>query len=203
MIMISTFQAHSRRGGLLYALLLLAVIGILAVGAANADDRATGTREGAETEEDWRGLVEAAAYAYEARRPYQAQELLERAVGKTEPGSEERAAVLNNLAIVLETNGHLSAAEQLYVRVIGLWTALLGPDDINVARTLGNLADLHHRQGQLEEAAEAYGLALQSIGLVSGPEAEQVRGILEEGQIRVRDDQERQASEGGAKDRGS
>lgn len=196
-------QAHPRRGGLLYTLLLLAVIGLLAVGAAKADDRTTGTREGAETEEDWRGLVEAAAYAYEARRPYQAQELLERAVEKTEPESEERAAVLNNLAIVLETNGHLVAAEQLYVRVIGLWTALLGPDDINVARTLGNLADLHHRQGQLEEAAEAFGLALQSIGLVSGPEAEQVRGILEEGQARVRDDLERQAPEGGGKDGGS
>lgn len=135
----------------------------------------------ASADKDWRALVEAAAYAYEARRPHQAQELLEEAVGLTEPETEPRAAVLNNLAVVLETNGYLHAAEQLYGQVIGLWARLLGPTHVNVARTLGNLADLHHRLGQLAEAAEAYELALETARHATGPDVAEVRAALEAG----------------------
>ena len=128
--------------------------------------------------ETWRGLVEAAGYAYEAGRPYQAQELLEQAVDHTEPGTEPRAAVLNNLAIVLEANGYLDAAEQLYGWVIGLWAELLGPGHLNVSRTLGNLGDLHHRRGELEEAADAYALAVKTAEQSVGDGAMEIRLAL-------------------------
>ncbi len=143
--------------------------------------------------EPWQALVEAAGYAYEAGRPYQAQELLEEAVGLTEPGTEPRAAVLNNLAIVLEANGYLHAAEQLYGRVVGMWTELLGPGHVNVSRTLGNLGDFHHRRGQMDEALEAYELAIATAEQSQGSDAGQVRQGLYDSYIGLLQDMGRDA----------
>ena len=154
-------------GGLLVAGLLLAP------GVAGAQAKP-------EKKEEWRALVEAAGYAYEARRPYQAQDLLEQAVEKTEPGTEARAAVLNNLAIVLEANGYIDAAEQLYGQVIGLWAKILGPGHPNVSRTLGNLGDLLHRRDKMAEAVEAYELAITTLEKTKSADAVEVRRALYE-----------------------
>ncbi len=143
--------------------------------------------------EKWRELVEAAAYAYEAHRPVQAQQLLEEAVGHTEPETEARAAVLNNLAIVLEANGFLDAAEALYGQVIGLWAQLLGPNHLNVSRTLGNLGDLHHRRKQLDQALEAYEVAIATIQQAKGSDALQVRRALYDSYSKLLDDMGRPA----------
>jgi tetratricopeptide (TPR) repeat protein len=154
-------------GGLLVAGLLLAP------GVAGAQAKP-------EKKEEWRALVEAAGYAYEAHRPYQAQDLLEQAVEKTEPGTEARAAVLNNLAIVLEANGYIDAAEQLYGQVIGLWAEVLGPGHPNVSRTLGNLGDLLHRREKMAEAVEAYELAITTLKKAKSTDAIEVRRALYE-----------------------
>jgi tetratricopeptide (TPR) repeat protein len=135
--------------------------------------------------EKWRALVEAAGYAYEAHRAVQAQQLLEEAVPHTKPGTEERAAVLNNLAIVLEANGFSDAAETLYGQVIGIWAKVLGPDHQNVSRTLGNLGDLHHRRDELDKALEAYEVAIETIKHAQGGDALQVRRALYENYSRV------------------
>lgn len=118
--------------------------------------------------EKWRSLAEAAGYAYEASRPIQAQELLEEAVEHTEPGTEPRAAVLNNLAVVLEANGFLDAAEALYGRVIGIWAEVKSPSHPNVSRTLANLGDLHHRGGEMDKALEAYEVAITTAEQANG-----------------------------------
>jgi tetratricopeptide (TPR) repeat protein len=138
--------------------------------------------------EKWRDLVEAAGYAYEANRAVQAQQLLEEAVGHTEPGTEARAAVLNNLAIVLEANNFFDAAETLYGQVIGIWAKVLGPDHQNVSRTLGNLGDLHHRRGQLEKALEAYEVAIATIKGATTSDALEVRRALYDNYSRVLSD---------------
>jgi tetratricopeptide (TPR) repeat protein len=139
----------------------------------------------ASASEKWRDLVEAAGYAYQANRAVQAQQLLEEAVGHTEPGTEARAAVLNNLAVVLEANGFLDAAETLYGQVIGIWAKVLGPDHQNVSRTLGNLGDLHHRRGELDKAVEAYEVAIATIAGATTADALEVRRALHNNYARV------------------
>ena len=151
-------------------------------------------------EADWRALVEAAGYAYEAGRPYQAQELLEKAVELTEPETEPRAAVLNNLAIVLETNGHLHAAEQLYNHVIGLWARIHGPTHVNVSRTLGNLGDLYHRHRRFAEATEAYELAIRTAERADSPEAVDILKALKEGYALLQQHARSEAGESGPAD---
>lgn len=154
----------------------------LAVLLASGGLAAPGTARAAEK---WQELVEAAGYAYEAHRPVQAQQLLEEAIGHTKPDTGPRAAVLNNLAIVLEANGLMDAAETLYGQVIGIWAKVLGPGHQNVARTLGNLGDLHHRRNQMDEALEAYEVAIASIEQAQGADATQVRRALYENYSRV------------------
>ncbi|MDG1273405.1 MAG: tetratricopeptide repeat protein [Alphaproteobacteria bacterium] len=116
-----------------------------------------------QADQGWQKLVDEAGAAYEKGEPAKALNLLKGAVELTLEGTEARAAVLNNLAIVIEANGDLDGAESLYTRVIGLWAQLLGSDHPNVARTLGNLADLNHRRGQFDDALEAYQLAIATI----------------------------------------
>ena len=51
-------------------------------------------------------------------------------------------------------------AEPLYRRVLALKEKLLGPDHVEVALTLSNLAALCHAQGRTTEAAALYQRAL-------------------------------------------
>jgi tetratricopeptide (TPR) repeat protein len=138
--------------------------------------------------EKWRELVEAAGYAYEARRAVQAQQLLEEAVGHTEPDTEERAAVLNNLAIVLEANGLEDAAEILYGQVIDTWAKVLGPAHPNVSRTLANLGDLHHRRGEMEKALEAYEVAIATAEQATGEDTTKLKRALYRNYARLLND---------------
>jgi tetratricopeptide (TPR) repeat protein len=85
---------------------------------------------------------------------------------------------LNNLAIVIEASGDLDGAESLYTKVIGLWAELKGSDHPNVTRTLGNLADLNHRRGQLDDALEAYKLAVATIDQNNTVEANEVKRAI-------------------------
>jgi tetratricopeptide (TPR) repeat protein len=131
-----------------------------------------------QADQDWQKLVDEAGLSYEKGEPEKAMGLLKKAVRLTNPDTEARAAVLNNLAIVIEASGDLDGAESLYTKVIGLWARVLGSDHPNVSRTLGNLADLNHRRGQMEEAVEAYQLAIATIDKSIGLDAKQVRLAL-------------------------
>ena len=131
-----------------------------------------------QADQDWQKLVDEAGLSYEKGEPEKAMGLLKKAVRLTNPDTEARAAVLNNLAIVIEASGDMDGAESLYTKVIGLWARLLGSDHPNVSRTLGNLADLNHRRGQMEEAVEAYQLAIATIDKSIGLDAKQVRLAL-------------------------
>ena len=151
--------------------------------------------------EKWRAMIEAAGYAYQASRPHDAQKLLEEAVGMTEPGTEGRAAVLNNLAIALETNGYLDAAEQLYNKVIGMWAELYGPAHTNVSRTLGNLGDLYHTRGRFTDAIEAYTVAIATAEQATSPDAEMVKRALYGNLSRLYSDMGREDEAAAARDK--
>ena len=129
----------------------------------------------AQSDQGWQKLVDKAGIAYEKGDPKKALDLLKSAVQLTEPGTESRAAVLNNLAIVIEASGDLDGAESLYTKVIGLWAKLKGSNHPNVTRTIGNLADLNHRRGQLDDALEAYKLAIATIDQNNTLEAKEVK----------------------------
>ena len=132
----------------------------------------------AQSDQEWQTLVDKAGAAYEKGDSAKALELLKAAVQLTDSGTEARAAVLNNLAIVIEASGDLDGAESLYTKVIGLWAELKGSDHPNVTRTLGNLADLNHRRGQLDDAVEAYKLAVATIDQNNTVEAKEVKRAI-------------------------
>ena len=140
----------------------------------------------AQTEVTWQSLVEGAQEAFEVGRLQDAQDMLVQAVEITEPESRERAAVLNNLAIVLEAKGDIEAAEGIYTMVLLLWTRIEGPSGGNVPRTMGNLADLLYRSGKISEALDAYETAVQIAILAEGPDVEDVLAILKETRDRIR-----------------
>ena len=66
-----------------------------------------------QADQGWKKLVDEAGAAYEKGEPAKALDLLKGAVELTLEGTEARAAVLNNLAIVIEANGDLDGAESL------------------------------------------------------------------------------------------
>ena len=132
----------------------------------------------AQSDQEWQTLVDKAGSAYEKGDSAKALDLLKGAVQLTDSGTEARAAVLNNLAIVIEASGDLDGAESLYTKVIGLWAELKGSDHPNVTRTLGNLADLNHRRGQLDDAVEAYKLAVATIDQNNTVEAKEVKRAI-------------------------
>ena len=132
----------------------------------------------AQSDQEWQILVDKAGAAYEKGDSAKALDLLKAAVQLTDSGTEARAAVLNNLAIVIEASGDLDGAESLYTKVIGLWAELKGSDHPNVTRTLGNLADLNHRRGQLDDAVEAYKLAVATIDQNNTVEAKEVKRAI-------------------------
>ena len=132
----------------------------------------------AQSDQEWQKLVDKAGAAYEKGDSTKALDLLKDAVQLTGSGTEARAAVLNNLAIVIEASGDLDGAESLYTKVIGLWAELKGSDHPNVTRTLGNLADLNHRRGQLDDALEAYKLAVATIDQNNTVEAKEVKRAI-------------------------
>jgi tetratricopeptide (TPR) repeat protein len=73
------------------------------------------------------------------------------------------AANLNNQAALYLLRGNHHGAEQLYDGALELWKKSLGPDDPHVAGTLANLAMLHCRLGQFEEAGRRLAEARQVL----------------------------------------
>ena len=58
------------------------------------------------------------------------------------PEDPRLATSLNNLAMIYHVQGKYTEAEQLYKCAIGVHEKALGPDDLDLATTLENYADL-------------------------------------------------------------
>jgi hypothetical protein len=92
--------------------------------------------------------------------------LLERALAICEnaqalgPDYPDTATSLNNLACLLQAQGHLPEARPLFERVLAIHEKALGFDHPQTARSLDNLASLLQQQGNLTGARRLFERAL-------------------------------------------
>ena len=62
------------------------------------------------------------------------------------------AALLNNLALVLQSQGNLDRAESLFIEANEMRKKVVGPENLDLAIGLHNLAALAHSQNRLTDA---------------------------------------------------
>jgi tetratricopeptide (TPR) repeat protein len=107
--------------------------------------------------------------AYSAARP-----LLERALAIREeqrgPEHPSTAQSLNDLALLLKTQGDLAAARPLYERALAIREKALGPEHPNTAQSLNNLGLLLKTRGDLAAARPLHERALDIREKVLGSE---------------------------------
>jgi tetratricopeptide (TPR) repeat protein len=131
-------------------------------------------QRGAEAEASYLSTM-LASYRQGALAAYaQARLLFERALAIDEktlgPEHHETATSLNNLALLLKTQGDVAAARPLYERVLRITEKALGPEHPNMATSLNNLALLLRDQGDLASAQFHLERALAIRKKVCGPE---------------------------------
>ncbi|KZP22291.1 TPR-like protein [Athelia psychrophila] len=90
-------------------------------------------------------------------RALQAQE---KQLGADHP---DTMAIVNNLALLHESQGKLDEAESLYARALAGKEKQLGADHPDTLATVGNLAGLYETQGKLDEAESLYARALAGL----------------------------------------
>lgn len=103
----------------------------------------------------WTGLMQSGNSALDRGKLTQAATDFEAAL-RMSSADHERAAALNNLAVVEETRGNLARAERLYADCIEAWTRAEASTLDALAKPLNNLAVLYRRRGEYEKAAELY-----------------------------------------------
>ena len=104
-----------------------------------------------------------------------AQQVLEASLGPT----PDLAAVLNNLGYVYEAQKKFSKAESVLRRALDIRTQSFGSQNLKVAATEMNLAELLTEEGRFEEAQNLYSHALDVQERLSGPHSSDVASILE------------------------
>jgi tetratricopeptide (TPR) repeat protein len=129
------------------------------------------------------GAEEAAIYLLHGLASYrlnvlgvysQARPLVERALSICEsalgPEHPSTATSLNNLAMLLQQHGDLTAARSLFGRALAIDERVFGPDHPRTATTLNNLAALLQQEGNPEEARSLIERALAISEKTLGPE---------------------------------
>ena len=86
------------------------------------------------------------------------------------PEHSDTAMSLNNLASLLQDQGHLAEAEPLLRQALAINQKVLGPEDLDTATSLNNLAMVLKAQGRLAEAEPLYRQALAISQKALGPE---------------------------------
>ena len=81
-----------------------------------------------------------------------------------------RASILNDLALVYDSQGKYTDAEKLYIRSIGIREKALGQDDSSITAALNNLAGLYRDQGRYAEAEPLYIRAIRIEEKELGPD---------------------------------
>jgi serine/threonine-protein kinase len=102
-----------------------------------------------------RALFTLGTTLYHMARYEEAEKVLRRgvAVARASLGDNPiTGTALNNLGLVLMDWHGLDEAEQVYTEALRIDTALLGPNHNSTLITASNLADVHARQGKLEQA---------------------------------------------------
>ena len=84
--------------------------------------------------------------------------------------SVEEADRLNRRAIQLYIQGRYADAEPLYKRSLAIREKALGPDHLDVAQSLDNLAQVYREQGRYAEAEPLYKRSLAIREKALGPD---------------------------------
>jgi len=80
----------------------------------------------------------------------------------------ETLAVMNNLAVTYQQQGHYGKAEPLFADCLDKRTALLGEDDPDTLRTVNNLAINYQHQGKCGEAETLFQACLERRKVILG-----------------------------------
>ncbi len=86
------------------------------------------------------------------------------------PDHADTAHALNQLGLLLRTEGDFAGARALFERALAIWEKTLGPDHPGTASGLANLALVLKQQGDLESARPLYERALAIREQTLGPE---------------------------------
>jgi tetratricopeptide (TPR) repeat protein len=90
----------------------------------------------------------------------------------------EAAQLLNRAGVYLHGRGRYSDAEPLYVRALAIREKALGPEHLDLANSLNNLAELYWVQGQYAKAEPLHHRALAIREKALGPEHPDVANSL-------------------------
>jgi tRNA A-37 threonylcarbamoyl transferase component Bud32 len=96
-----------------------------------------------------------------------ALDLYQRSQGPDDPGTLE---AVNELALVLEAQGKLAKAEDLYRQNVEARRRVQGAEHLNTLNAVNNLADLLRNEGKLTEAEPLFRQNLEACRRVLGPE---------------------------------
>jgi serine/threonine-protein kinase len=86
--------------------------------------------------------------------------------------------ILHDLGEVLQAQGHSAAADSALHRALDIRTALLGPEDVQVAMTLRSLADMHVELAQLDSAAIYLDRSEAILGAAEAQDSLEIAGML-------------------------
>jgi tetratricopeptide (TPR) repeat protein len=71
--------------------------------------------------------------------------------------------------LLYKIQGRYAEADSLYKRALAIWEKAFGPDDLNVATVLENMAELYRKMGKGDEAERADARARKIRSQVKGP----------------------------------
>jgi serine/threonine protein kinase len=95
--------------------------------------------------------------------------------------SQQAAASLNDLGLVLWKEGKFDEAESMHLKALSIRRRLFGNQNLEVATSLKNLSEVHLSQRQLKEAEtlsrEALGIRRQLLGSENLEVADSLRGL--------------------------
>ena len=130
----------------------------------------------------WDHQIEAGRMAYSQAQYDEAAKLFSAALQEAEKSGPEDARVATSLMELGQTNAaqkRYGEAEPLYRRALAIREKVLGPDHLDVAKTLSSLASLFYRVQNYPERAEP--LLKRALAILEknlGPEDPEVAGML-------------------------
>lgn len=118
----------------------------------------------------WAVNGRAGVTAYEQGRFVDAEKYFKQALGLMRSLQPQQPYILDQLAVLYETQGKYSGAEELYIQSLKIREKYRGPEHPEVAASLNNLAEHYEFQGQHDKAEEFYRRAIAIKEKTLGPD---------------------------------
>lgn len=118
----------------------------------------------------WAVNGRAGVTAYQLGQPVEAEKRFRQALGMMRSLQPQQPYILDELAVLYETQGRYGEAEQLYLQSLTIREKYRGAEHPEVATSLHNLAELHEILGQHDKAEELYKRAITIRQKSLGPD---------------------------------